>query len=63
VDNADLEGMLSKRNRVMERDIVDRKAADREAADNAVADNAVADKTVADKQEVQIDKRNSQDRT
>jgi hypothetical protein len=50
--------MLSKRNRVMERDIVDREAVDREAADNAVVDNAVADK-----QEVQIDKRNSQDRT
>jgi hypothetical protein len=37
---------------------VDREAVDREAADNAVVDNAVADK-----QEVQIDKRNSQDRT
>jgi hypothetical protein len=45
--------MLSKRNRVMEKDRVDKAVADREAADNAVAD----------KQEVQIDKRNSQDRT
>jgi hypothetical protein len=50
--------MLSKRNRMMERDI-----ADKVAADKAVADNAVADKAVADKQEVQTDKRNSQDRT
>ena len=43
-----LEGMLSKRNRVMEKD---------------GADKAVADKAVADKMEVQTDKRNSQDRT
>jgi hypothetical protein len=76
VDNADLEDMLSKRNRVMEREVVDgvdKAVADSAVADSAVADSAVADKTVADKtvvdktvadkQEVQTDKRNSQDRT
>jgi hypothetical protein len=71
VDNADLEDMLSKRNRVMERDVVD--GVDKAVADKAVADKAVADKTaedkavedkaVADKMEVQTGKRNSQNRT
>ena len=45
----------------MEREVVD--GVDKAVADSAVADSAVADKTVADKQEVQTDKRNSQDRT